>query len=142
MRPVSLGDMAQITGRLSWLKAKGGYLPDHADVETAVAGIVEYNRRNCAVIHEGFLILFDVGKEWFSDHIYLFEKFVLKLEPTAQAVMVPAILESMAIHFGCDAVIAGDSLAGKMTPFYERAGWSHLGTTLTKEITHVRRQDG
>jgi len=142
MRRVTINERDLICERLQFIKDKGGILPDGTDVATAWEGIENYALEDRAYLHAGFLILFDTGRPWWNNKLTFYEQFVLKVKPTAQPELVPDILENMARCLGCEAVVAGDALAGKMTPFYERAGWVHLGTTLTKEITNVRRQGG
>ena len=142
MRWVTVNDYDLIVSRLQWLKDKGGLLPSITTVEDAWEGIESYALRQRAVIHGGFLILFDIGQEWYSAKMLFCEKLVLKVYDYGQAETIPGILERLAEHYGCEAVLAGDALAGKMTPHYEQAGWQHLGTTLMKEITNVRRLGG
>lgn len=143
MRYPTPGDFALIRKRLQWVQESGDspYLSD-ADLDYAMGNISDACAHQRAIIHNGFFIMFDVGSDWFSPKLRLYEKLVLKLDLSAKARNVPAYLEVLAELLGCEAVVAGDALAGKMTPFYERAGWEHLGTTLTKEITNVRRQGG
>lgn len=141
MRAAHPSDVPKIMQALAWVQAKGNspFLKG-ASLMAAELGVRDYIHREQAVIHAGFFIMVDIGKEWFSDKLFLFEKLVLKLDAAADPAEAVKALEGLALVNGCGAVVAGDALAGKMTPFYEQAGWSHLGTTLTKEITNVRRQ--
>ena len=127
-------DYELIVPRLRRLKEKGGILPDLSTVEDAWEGIESYALAKRAVIHGGFLILFDIGQEWYSTKMIFCEKLVMRVYDYGQADTIPGILTRLAEHHGCEVAMAGDALAGKMTPHYEQAGWRHLGTTLMKEI--------
>lgn len=90
-----------------------------------------------AAIVDGYLILFDVGGDWYClpEQRYLIELLILKVYPTTAPVSVAIkALDKLAAMFGCCAIAAGDTQIGYMTPKYLAEGYTVLGTQLLKEL--------
>lgn len=90
-----------------------------------------------AVIVEGYLILFDIGGDWYClpEQAYLIELLILKVYPTDQPVSVAVkALEVLARQHGCWRIAVGDTQVGYMTPKYQAEGYQVLGTQLMKEL--------
>jgi hypothetical protein len=98
-----------------------------------ILGQATYEGR--AWIADGYLVLYDIGSDWYTDKVYLIEQLILKVYKTDEPVTTAiAFLEQRARLHGCVMVAAGDTQVGYMTPKYQAAGYSVLGTQLYKEI--------
>lgn len=82
-----------------------------------------------------YLIMVDVGFDWYTNKKFLFEKLVLRVyrDPSYTLDDVPPALQYLKELFDCEAIIAGDTHAGRMTPVYQKHGYTLLGTQLIKE---------
>jgi hypothetical protein len=108
----------------------------YADLETALLYIMHIaGVQGRAWIVDGYLVLYDIGADWYSKKPYLIEQLILKVYDTdAPVENAIAFLELRAKAHGCVMVAAGDTQVGYMTPKYQAAGYSVLGTQLYKEI--------
>lgn len=108
----------------------------HADINTALFYIRLASSTQKAWLVDGYLVLYDVGSDWYSDKTYLIEQLILRVYKTEAPVEVAInFLAERAKFHGCVMVAAGDTQCGIMTPKYQAAGYSVLGTQLYKEIT-------
>lgn len=135
MRLATQHDVSDIMAALRKLKAKSpAYQMQFADEAAAECGvrIAIYEGRGWLVA--GFFIMVDVGPEWWSNKTFLIEKIILRIEKTDTPVQVAVdALDTLATHYGCDAVIVGDTQVGYMHGQYIAAGYAPLGTQLMKE---------
>lgn len=109
----------------------------YTDESTALCHLLDCVKRKLAVVEQGYLIVFDVGRPWYSKENFLLEDLIIRIEPTTAPVQVAIdALSVLATERRCVAVIAGDTQIGYMAPKYLASGFVTLGTQLMKEITH------
>lgn len=97
-----------------------------------------------AVIEDGYLILYDVGGDWYClpEQRYLIEILILKVYPTTQPVEVAIkALEELARQHGCWRISVGDTQVGYMARKYQAEGYTVLGTQLMKELDGICTKD-
>jgi hypothetical protein len=88
-----------------------------------------------AWIIQGYLIVVDVGRVWYSGERFLIEQIILRIEKTGTQVQAAiGALDQLADHYKCNAIAVGDTQIGHMTPLYQDHGYVTLGTQLFKEI--------
>ncbi len=106
------------------------------DIDIACRYILEAGKSGRAWIYDGYMVLFDIGCDWYSDKPYLIEQLVLRLHESEHGVASAiALLKQMASLNGCVAVAAGDTqVIGYMTEKYKEAGFSVIGTQLYMEV--------
>lgn len=124
------------------LKAMLDYSPApqmrYADYHVAMASVVRAMREGRAYICNGYFIMVDVGSDWYTDRRYLIEQIILKVYDAPHTVASAiAGLEEIAKEHGCHAIAVGDTQVGYMTPLYQAAGFTTIGTQLIKESTWV-----
>lgn len=114
-----------------------------ADQGAAFAYIRQAVNVGNAYIEDGYFILVDAGRPWYSYKEYLIEELILKIRPTTQPVTVAIkALSEIARSRGFEVVAAGDTQVGYMTPHYIAEGFTTIGTQLLKEIDNgIRPQD-
>lgn len=85
-----------------------------------------------------YLILFDVGCDWYGCMPYLIEQLILRVYDAGSCRVEVAIaaLDALAAEHGCVAIASGDTQRGKMVPLYHAAGFVTLGTQLLKVLPH------
>jgi len=83
-----------------------------------------------------YLILFDVGCDWYSAKLILFEQIIIRVYREGQATLDDAIavLDRIAAEYSCSAIAVGDSQRGYMVEAYQRHGYTVSGTTLLKQL--------
>lgn len=87
-------------------------------------------------IFGGYYVMVDVGSDWYTDKVYLIEQIILKIDPEDKSFNVQQIvflLDTLRERFKADAIVVGDTQIGYMTPIYQAAGYTMLGTQLIKE---------
>lgn len=83
-----------------------------------------------------YMVMVDVGCPWFTNKRCLLEEIVLKVHRDDKTfniqTVISAGLDQLASHYGCEATVVGDTQIGMLTPLYERAGFTTIGTQLYK----------
>lgn len=136
-------DLDAIRRKLAWMKANSpAPQMKFADIEVAMGHIESARDRNRLVMYEGYAILFDVGRPWYSNDLYLIEELILRVYPTKVPV-TRAIeqLEVLALLYECKMIGAGDTQIGMMTPHYQLCGYKTLGTQLVKDVDYGIRPE-
>lgn len=86
-----------------------------------------------------FAIMVDHGQDWYSSKKFLIEQIIIRTRPNLRDEahnierVIHYVLPFLRDHFGCSAIIVGDSQVGYMVPHYEAAGYKHVGVQLMKE---------
>lgn len=108
----------------------------YAEIDTALAYIKQAASEDRAWICRGYLVLYDVGSDWYSSKRYLIEQLILRvyLSTTAPVTTAIAFLAERAQAHGCVAVAAGDTQIGYMTQHYITEGYHPIGRQFFKEI--------
>lgn len=135
MRRATPADVSQAMVELLQMRSKNpGKQMQYTDEDTARCYLYEQMKRGLAVVEQGYFILYDVGRPWYSKENFLLEELVIRIERTGAPPSVAiAALDSLKEKHGCIAVIAGDTQIGAMVPHYLAAGFTVLGTQLMKE---------
>ena len=109
----------------------------HVDVDRVLNLILTGEVK--AALVEGFLILYEVGVPWYSEHsLVLSEMMVLRVTPGGDFQVVPQFLESKGRFYGCDFVCVGTALAHNdlaLARMYERSGYHVEAMQLIKHLT-------
>lgn len=108
----------------------------YADESTARAYLYDAIRDGRLWFVGGYMILVDVGSDWYSNRKYLIEQMILKVYPNHPDTTVHdaiAALDTLQEHYGCVMTVVGDTQIGMMTPHYIEAGYTPIGTQLIKE---------
>lgn len=109
----------------------------YASIPVALTYIEHQLAQGKAILHDGFLILYDIGRPWYCTTDMLIEELTLKIGPSEHG---PAgairLLESIAREAGVPAMVVGDAQTGRMVPHYTAAGFEPLGVQLWKETDH------
>jgi hypothetical protein len=137
LRIANLGDMDHIMSCLVALLSKSP-APQMKYADTAVAR--QYIKR--AVYEQrvwfvgGYMLMVDVGSDWYSAEPYLIEQIILKVYPedkTATVHDAVASLDVLRKKFNCVMTVVGDTQIGYMVDIYKAAGYKHAGVQLVKE---------
>lgn len=136
MRQALMGDMHAIGWAIAGMCTNSpARQMRHIDIPTARKYIEQAITEGRCVFRGGYMILFDVGSDWYSNTKVLIEQLILKVYPDNKEATVDdaiATLDLLKETYGCAAVIVGDTQIGYMTPRYQAAGYQVLGTQLMK----------
>lgn len=106
-----------------------------AEPEPARAYMLHAVSQGCAVVHNGFFIMYAVTPAWFTTVTFLIEEIIIRIYPSEHTVETAIeALTDLAKEFGCVAALAGDTQIGYMAPKYQAAGFSVLGQQFIKEV--------
>lgn len=106
-----------------------------ADEDTAHLHLHNAVAAKRAVVVQGYFILFDIGRPWYSKEDFLIEDLIIRIERTDAPVRVAIdALSELAKGYHCVAVISGDTQIGLMAPQYLAAGFVPLGSQFIKEV--------
>lgn len=148
LRPATLADHAVIMDALlKMLDKSPAPQMKYADENTARAHLYTAIRDGMVWFVGGYMIMVDVGSDWYSNRKYLIEQMILKAYPFNKAATVRdaiAALDTLREHYGCVLTAVGDTQIGMMTPLYLEAGYLPVGTQLIKENYHRlgKKEDG
>jgi len=135
MRRVEDFDLGPIEGALAALLTKS---PAPQMRMACLRTAMNYVQGARARISGAYLIMFDVGRTWYSPDPLLMEELVLKVYPDDRSRTLEQIvsedLPGLAKLHGCRAVVVGDTQIGYMRPRYEAAGYVPTGTELIKFV--------
>jgi hypothetical protein len=116
-------------------RAQGRGQMAHASVPAAAYSVELAIAEGRLRFVDGYAIMFDVGREWYSFDLYLIEQIIIKVYDTDAPVEVAIdALDIIAAEYGCKAIAAGDTQVGYMTPKYINKGYAILGTQLFKGV--------
>lgn len=137
MRIANLGDIGAIMSRLiSMLETSPAPQMKYADPAIAECYVRQAIHEQRVWFKGGYMVMVDVGSDWYSNEEYLIEQIILKVYPddkTATVHDAVAILDVLRKKFKCVMTIAGDTQIGYMVPVYEAAGYTYAGAQLVKE---------
>lgn len=135
MKPATKEDCAAALGALLAMRVKNpNKQMKFSDPETALGYMEHAVTQGCAVMVDGYFIMYSVGPAWFSKVNFLIEELIIRIYPTDSPVEVAiAALDELRELFGCVAIVAGDTQVGRMAPKYVAAGFVRLGEQLIKE---------
>jgi len=113
----------------------------YASVETAINNIRYLWEHDSVYVTGNYAIVAVVGDIWYSSKVFLMEQLVIKFRTDFDNELehscvdsVPRLLERIAMHEGCVAVISGDAQRGLMEPVYTRAGFVPVGRQFIKDV--------
>lgn len=114
VREVNLSDYPTIYLLLDSMVTQGNTLVARiGDAETAARAIAS-GAVDARVIDEQYLVVFNVGRPWYSDRLVLEELMVLRLRPgTAPFSKVTDFLERMAGSVGAELIMVGGALSDR-----------------------------
>lgn len=141
MREATNQDVPIIMAALLRLQAKANgrgqmAFADPMEAELSIRYAIHDGRTR---IVDGYFIMFDIGKPWYSTQVMLIEDIILKIEETEAPVDVAIqALDIIARELGCKAIAVGDTQIGLMVPKYQAAGYTVLGTQLFKATDGVQ----
>lgn len=132
------GDVPAILTALRELLAKSSAahmgMVDEMEAELSV-------RHAC---HEGrlwlcgpYAIMVEHGQDWYSSKKFLIEQIIVRYRPKVEGDVslddvIRVGLPFLQSHYGCSAIVVGDSQVGYMVPHYEAAGYRRVGVQLMK----------
>lgn len=137
-------DLDHVMAALVAMRVKNpGKQMQYTDVDTARTYIAYAIKRGVTRVVDGYFIMFDIGRPWYSATEFLLEELLIRIYPTSQPVEVAIdALSSIAKSHGLQAVVAGDTQIGYMAPKYLANGFVTLGTQLMKEIHNGLAKEG
>lgn len=116
----------QATGSKGWITLVDiDLVMDHL-YETAFSWIVD-----------GYLVAYELGIPWYSDHLLLNELIVCRLSGRSAFGAVPSFLERKAREAGCSLMTVGTALARHdeaLASLYIKEGFNLEAYSLTKDI--------
>lgn len=107
----------------------------HADPIAAELGVRDFIHRERAVFFGDILVLFEIGKVWYSDTLFFFEELFMRVPALNVGLPTPVAIRAMeqyARSLGCTAVAVGDTQVGHMAHAYRSEGFAFIGTQLLK----------
>lgn len=107
----------------------------HADEDAANRSVYRAIEDGRAFVVDGYFIMVEVGRDWYTFDTYLIEQIILKIGPSERNDVGMAVraLDDIAKRFNAKAIAVGDTQMGMMLPHYQAAGYKVLGTQLFKE---------
>lgn len=130
MTPATYEDCGAVMAVHAAMRGKAaGVFMKYADDEA----IFHYLRfavdSGCAVLVDGYFVLYTVTPLWYTRAKFLIEELVIRIYPTNEppTVAISALLELRDL-FGCVAVVSGDAQAGAMAKHYLSCGFEPLGS--------------
>lgn len=114
-------------GKKPWYK--------HVDLRRVLTSILGGDSLSALV--DGYLVVYDIGETWYSQHRILEEVMVIRVYPGGSFPNVPKFLESKAKAHGCAMVSVGTALARSdpaLVKLYEQAGYQVAAVQLTKSL--------
>lgn len=135
MRPAYPLDIEPIVERLLAMRVKNPNnhmrYTEESMVRASLAGAIAQGK---AVMHNGFLILFDVGSPWYTTQKFLIEELILRVyDSDAHVSTAIQQLERLREEHGCVAIAAGDTQVGYMAQHYEAEGYRRIGYQYMKD---------
>ena len=137
MRHADHSDLPAIEAAISKLvDAAAGPHMKFASIPHAMRSIEEAIVSKNVFICGGYMLMVSEGRTWWSSCTMLIEEIVLRISniKTYAVSDVVDVLLYEAEQRGIKAVVAGDTQSGRMLPYYEEAGFSHIGKQMFKEI--------
>lgn len=108
----------------------------HVNIHAAEANLRHYIDQGLVWRFGAYIVIIEVGSEWFTDEPFLIEKLVIKTEDNPEWSLNEVLttgLEGLKNYYSCAAIVAGDTQTGYMNPHYTRAGFHTLGSQFYRE---------
>lgn len=128
-RPVFSSDLVPITAALEKLKAYASKYEWAVaiDFSKAVYTILAEAMNDKGFIVDGYLVMIDIIKPWYSNQEIMQEWLVLKVYDGGSVDSVPVSLRTIAKHHGCKVIITADSSPVQLVAeAYNKAGYLPL----------------
>lgn len=105
-----------------------------ASIAAGMRAVIE--GRIGAVLFSGYALIYDYGKQWYSDKPVLLEQMLLRIsDGPGDFTAVVTTMQKLARLHGCAGIVSGNSVSRPgLTRLYERAGFQSIGRTFYKEV--------
>lgn len=88
-----------------------------------------------AVVIDGYLVLVDVVKPWYSEDAILQEWYVMRIYPGGNVSSIPPALKALAVDVGCSIIMTADSSPVQIVAAaYEAAGFTKLTQSFCTKV--------
>ena len=138
MRDATLGEMDPImTALRKWEMKSTAVHTKLLHLDTARENIRRAIKERRVKFVGGYMVMFDIGADWFTNREVLIEQFIMKVYEHDTSMSAQDAVNALAIvaqDYGVPAIFAGDTQTGHMISKYQTAGFQVLGVQLVKEI--------